>query len=193
MLKKSESAYWILVKPLFEKVDIYTTPENYLASIAALSQPLVNVYAAHFCLSEIHNGGLLQFFWNNTGVLEPEAVEGFKAVGMPKLAALVSETAALLGDTYPRDRDDRWDALVAASGRDDDDMTEIIKEIAKKDGGDKEADRAVDFYRVFVKATEPLGFDELDKKAWELAGTENGGFDQAADQHLRSIGLTEPQ
>ena len=192
-MSKSESAYWVLVKPLLEKVDIYTTPENYLASIAALSQPLVNVYAAHFCLSEIHNGGFLQFFWNNTGVLEPEAVAGFTSVGMPKLAALVNETAALLGDTYPRDRDGRWDALVAASGRSDDDMTGIIKEIAKKDSGDKEADRAVDFYRVFVKATEPLGFDELDRQVWELAGTENGGFDQAADRYVRSTGLAEAE
>jgi len=34
------------------------------------------LYAAHFCLSEVHNGGFLQLFWNSTGIRKwriPEA------------------------------------------------------------------------------------------------------------------------
>jgi len=64
------------------------------------------LYAAHFCLSEVHNGGFLQLFWNSTGVLVPEAIEGYQALGMPKLAATFASAAGVLGSAYPRDREE---------------------------------------------------------------------------------------
>jgi Domain of unknown function (DUF4375) len=62
------------------------------------------LFAAHFCQSEIVNGGFSQFFFNSTGVLAPEAIEGFKAIGQVSVAESVQEACALFGDPYPRDR-----------------------------------------------------------------------------------------
>lgn len=42
-------------------------------------------------------GGFSQFFSNSTGVLAPEAVEGFKAIGKPVVAGSVEQTMSLLG------------------------------------------------------------------------------------------------
>jgi hypothetical protein len=178
-----DAAYWAVVKPMFGKIDTGTSPENYLASIAGLPRSEVGLYAAHVCLAEIFNGGLLQFFWNKAGVLAPEAAEGFVAVGMTQMAALIRGIAAQLGDPYPRDRDDRWDALLVASGRSESDLTRIFEEVSS--GSDSH--EAVNFYRAFLTATEPMGFDKLNEKAWDLAETENGGFAEAANRYVLSF------
>jgi hypothetical protein len=78
-------------------------------------------------LAEVHNGGFLQLFWNNTGVLVPEAIEGLLAIGMLKMASILREAALPLGTPYPRDRDDRWDALLVASNRDSDELEQMFE------------------------------------------------------------------
>lgn len=60
------------------------------------------MFAGHFCQSEVCSGGFEQLFWNPTGVLAPEAVEGFREIGLPQLAALIESAIDLLGPPYPR-------------------------------------------------------------------------------------------
>lgn len=74
-----------------------------------------HLYSAHWCQSEVCNGGLHQFFSNSTGILAPEAVIGFAAMGMPKLAVCVQQAMQFFGDSYPRDYDLRNEALEAYS------------------------------------------------------------------------------
>jgi hypothetical protein len=81
-------SYWDLVNPIFSKIEL-DSPARYFASIAVVPRPVLLLYASHFSLSEIHNGGLLQFFWNSTGIIAPEAAAGFTSIGMPKLAAIL--------------------------------------------------------------------------------------------------------
>jgi hypothetical protein len=177
VMSDSAGAYWKVVEPLFEQVDIYNGGEKYLISIAQMPRPFVLLYAAHFSLSEIYNGGFLQFLRNSTGVLAPEAVEGFDAVGMPQLGAVIRETIVKLGEPYPRDRQDRWDALLVASGLDEGQLNHIFAETD-------------DSYRAFAKATATLLPFELDKRVYSLADTENGGFDLAADRYVESLATT---
>jgi len=127
-------------------------------------------------MAEVHNGGFLQLFWNSTGILVPEAEDGFRVIGMPAMATLVQMAASPLGSPYPRDRDDRWDALLAASGRKPREIEQIFK---KQDN----------LYLAFVDATSTLGLDALDKRFWETAETENGGFQDAATQYANSVHL----
>ncbi|MBK7350623.1 MAG: DUF4375 domain-containing protein [Gemmatimonadetes bacterium] len=77
------------------------------------------MFAAHWCQSEVYNGGLRQFFDNSTGVLAPEAVTGFRAVGMPKTAALLERAMLFFGSSYPRERADRERALAATENDDE--------------------------------------------------------------------------
>jgi hypothetical protein len=165
-------SYWDLVGPIFTKIDI-DSPSGYFASIAVVPRPLLLLYAAHLSLSEIRNGGLLQFFWNSTGLIAPEAADGFTAIGMPKIAALLTTAVNSLGSPYPRDRDDRWDALLVASGRSEQDLKAIFE-------------NEPNLYLAFAEAVKPLGFNPMERDIWALAETESGGFDIAATRYAET-------
>lgn len=169
---KSIESYWELIEPYYLTIDIYNGSQKYTESSAAVPRTVILLHAAHMCQSEIHNGGFLQLFWNNTGVLVPEGGEGFNTIGMPKTASLLQRAAETLGSPFPRERDDRWDALLVASGRNG----RALKKIFKQEEN---------LYIAFAKATSTLPFDDLDKQFWEAVKTENGGFQSAATRYAR--------
>ncbi len=171
MAAKLES-YWEVVEPIWNGISI-DSPEKFLKSLRRVPRPALLLYASHFCLSEVHNGGFLQFFWNSTGVLGPEAAEGFQAIGMERLAGVVSAANVLLGDPYPRDRNDRWDALLVESGHTEQELKQIF-------------DESDNVFLSFRKATALLPFDQLDKQAWDLAAHDAGGFQQAATRYAQN-------
>jgi hypothetical protein len=92
-------------------IEIYEGPEVFLRTLANVEKSVGLLYAAHFAQSEICNGGFWQLFSNSTGVLCPESMRGFEAIGMWQTSALVQEAAAILGDPYPRDRRIRQEKL----------------------------------------------------------------------------------
>ena len=77
------------------------------AQLRQAPRPLVLVYSANRCQSEVCNGGFHQFFFNPSGAIAPEAVEGFLAIGMPETAAIVQEANAFFGKRFPRSRTER--------------------------------------------------------------------------------------
>ena len=166
-------SYWEVIEPLFKMIDTGNDSESFSASILSLSRSSVLLFSAHMALAEVHNGGFLQLFWDETGVLVPEAIEGFTAIGMPTMAAMLQEAAQPLGNQYPRNRDDRWDALLMASGKSSRELKQIFK-------------KAENLYLAFLEASTNLLFDELDKKFWECAKTENGGFQDAATRYAQA-------
>jgi hypothetical protein len=167
-------SYWEVVEPLFSKIEFYMGPEEFADSISSIPRYGLLLFAAHMCLSEVHNGGFLQLLWNSTGILVPEGVEGFTAIGMPRMAALLEQASSTLGTPYPRNRDDRWDALLVASCH----CSMELKKIFKKQEN---------LYLAFGEATRTLAFDPIEKQFWEIAKTENGGFQNAATDYARDF------
>ena len=108
--------YWSVIDPIWEMVSIYGSPELFLHQFSKLSDVQQNLLAAHWCQSEVRNGGFHQFFSNSTGLLAPEAAAGFRAIGLPQCADLVDEGMKLFGDPYPREQEDRSEKLEADSG-----------------------------------------------------------------------------
>jgi len=104
--------YWDLIADAYKKVDIYNGPKAFSRGFQRLPKPVQHLLAAHWCQSEVNNGGFDQFFCNPTGVLAPEAEAGFRAIGLPIVADIVAEAIAAFGLTYPRDREAR-DAILA--------------------------------------------------------------------------------
>jgi hypothetical protein len=170
------NSYWDLIEPYWHVFDIYNGPQDFETSIRSAPRPVVLLYAAYFCQSEVHNGGFLQFFWNNTGILAPEAIEGYGVIEMPTLASLLKEAALKLGLPYPRDRDERWDAMLNASGHNSHELKRMFK-------------KQENLYMAFAKATESLHFDYLEKQFWRAAKAENGGFDHAANRYAQNPSL----
>lgn len=104
---KPGDLYWSLVEFIWDSVSIYDGPEAFLAQFNTAPLGARTLFAAHWCQSEIRNGGLHQFFGNSTGVLAPEAVAAFRSIGMPKVAAIVAEAMLWFGPNYPRNREVR--------------------------------------------------------------------------------------
>ncbi|WP_394847857.1 DMP19 family protein [Pendulispora brunnea] len=98
-------------------VNIYDGPKPFLTDFAKVPPELGHVIAAHWCQSEVNNGGFFQFFSNSTGVLAPEAAAGFAAIGMPRAAEAVRKAMSVLGQSYPRRRWWRKFALARAGKR----------------------------------------------------------------------------
>jgi hypothetical protein len=70
---KAGEAYWALVEPYWDGVDIYEGPGRFLDDFKAVPARSAHLLAAHWCQSEVINGGFDQFFYNSTGVLAPDS------------------------------------------------------------------------------------------------------------------------
>src|SRR5262249_47683808 len=58
-------------------------------------------------------GGHLQFYCNSTGIVWKDALEGFRALDTPELAAILAESAARLGGAPALGQDERGEQLDA--------------------------------------------------------------------------------
>lgn len=109
--------YWEVVDPVWDDVDIYNGGDEFLATFKPVHKSQGLLLAAHWCQSEVCNGGFHQFFLNPTGVLAPEAILGFKLIEMRGAATLALKATSMFGPRYPRDEDARTpmlDRLTAA-------------------------------------------------------------------------------
>jgi hypothetical protein len=97
-------------------VRIYDAPDVFLEQFRALKPEVGHLYAAHWFQSEVCNGGFHQFFFNSTGVLAPEAIAGFRAMGLDEWAESLAQAMERLGAPYPRDRDMRIEVLDRVTG-----------------------------------------------------------------------------
>ena len=103
--------YWEQIEAAFEHVDIYNSEAEFFKGFAPLPTHVQHLLAAHWCQSEINNGGFDQFFFNPTGILAPEAEAGFRAMGLSDVADLLVEALGRFGSRYPRERDERVNAM----------------------------------------------------------------------------------
>lgn len=107
------AAAWRLIEPHWEAVSIYDGPIVFQEGFEKLPEPARHLFAVWWCDSEICNGGFHQFFSNSTGVLAPEALKGFRAIGLQECAELVEAAIDKFHTSYPRDRGVRHAALQA--------------------------------------------------------------------------------
>ena len=127
--------YWDVVGALWNVIDIYEGPEVFLESYNSVPRESGLIFAAHHCQSEVCTGGFEQFFWNPTGVLAPEAVDGFREIGLPQGAAVIEAAMELLGPRYPRDRGERKSRLSQVSAGAFDDLDETFFASVKVESG----------------------------------------------------------
>ena len=105
------TSYWSLVETVWDNISIYDGPEEFLSQYSVSPRVARTLFAAHWCQSEVNNGGFGQFFGNSTGVLAPEALVAYEAIGMPTVASIVREAMKWFGSPYPRERDIREERL----------------------------------------------------------------------------------
>jgi Domain of unknown function (DUF4375) len=130
-----EMGYWSIVEPVWDAINIYDGPEVFAQTFASAPRASGLLFAAHFCQSEICNGGFGQFFGNSTGVLAPEAVEGFREIGQLEVAALIEKAIGLFGSVYPRDRNERETFLTHVSRSSLDALDEMFYSLIDSEAG----------------------------------------------------------
>ena len=108
--------YWSVLEPYWDRIDIYNGPEHFLATYGEAPPVVQTLFAAHWCESEVSNGGLHQFFMNPTGVLAPEAADAFRKIGLQDAAAVLERAMGFFGVPYPRLQQDRVDRLETLTG-----------------------------------------------------------------------------
>lgn len=107
--------YWSLIEPFWLPLNRSWDdgPEAFVRLFGSVPPAIGHLYAAHWCQSEVCNGGLDQFFGNTTGLLAPEALDGFRAMGATIWAAILAEGMEYFGTPYPRNRAKRAEFLRA--------------------------------------------------------------------------------
>lgn len=100
-------SYWEHIEQAFDKTSIYEGGDVFCEGFAQLPTYVGDLLAAHWTLSEVSNGGFRQLFFNSTGVLAPEAAQGFERMGLSEVAELIRQAMAYFGDIYPREEFDR--------------------------------------------------------------------------------------
>ena len=104
---KAPRRYPRIYAPYNKTFNFYEGREKWIESTANAPREAVILYSLHWLHLEVYNGGFWQYFFNSTGTSFPEAVEGFRAIGMPEVALVVENAAAKLGESYPFNVDRR--------------------------------------------------------------------------------------
>jgi hypothetical protein len=111
MVRSAGGDYGALVNQVWDDLVCFDRPDEFSRNFR--SSPVIarTLFAAHWCQSEVCNGGFWQFFWNSTGSLAPEAEEAFRSIGMPRTAGVVSRAMEVFPKPFPRDREQRWQVV----------------------------------------------------------------------------------
>lgn len=96
---------WLLI----HEIDPYAcwTDEGYDASRSELTREIQWLEATTLGISDIDNGGLLQFFENGSGTFAPEMAEWFEQAGLPEAAGTLRKAIAVFGAEFPRSPEKR--------------------------------------------------------------------------------------
>lgn len=105
--------FWPFRDSPSDAISIYEGPEVFLQEFAESEHKSQVAFAAYWLQAEVLNGGLRQFFSNDTGVLAPEAAAACRALGLPLLASKLEQAMSWFGRPYPRRRQQRQAALEA--------------------------------------------------------------------------------
>jgi hypothetical protein len=102
---------WIMERNA-DWVDFYGAYEPAQKQLARLTPGQRALYCCQWLDYELQNGGFHQFFGNSTGMIGPEALEGFKLFGMNEAAIAIQAAFDFAKfDPYPRERKDREQRL----------------------------------------------------------------------------------
>jgi hypothetical protein len=99
--------YWRAILPYTNRIKIHDGPGMFLRQFKELPPAVGHLWAASLCHADVTSGGFEQFFSSPRGLLAPEAVEGFRAMGLADAADVVQQAMDVFPKPYPRDRDRR--------------------------------------------------------------------------------------
>ena len=100
-----------LIDPVWWSVSIYDGLEQYESDLTAFTKEQRLVFAVIWYDSEVNNGGHDQFFFNSTGIVWKDALEGLKAISANERAKNFQEVIDKWDGDIPFDRAERQEKL----------------------------------------------------------------------------------
>ena len=96
-----------IIEPLWWSVSIYDGPEKYESDLNEFSLPQRYVFAIQWYIAEVNNGGHEQFFFNSTGIVWKDALQGFKEIGHKRAEQILQSAIDKIGGNPPLSRETR--------------------------------------------------------------------------------------
>ena len=100
-----------VVEPVFWSVSIYDGEKQYEKDLEAFSLPQRYVFAIEWYMAEVNNGGHDQFYWNSTGIVWEDAMNGFQAIKAQINYEIIKESANMMGGNPSKNWDKRQNQL----------------------------------------------------------------------------------
>jgi Domain of unknown function (DUF4375) len=94
-------------EPYYDQFNFYEGRENWLRSIRGIPEKAIHLFSIHWQHLEIYNGGFWQYFFNSTSESAPEAIAGWRAIGLPEVAEVTVAACARVGSPLPGSKDER--------------------------------------------------------------------------------------
>jgi len=96
-----------IIDPLWWEVRTYEGEKAYNEDLDQFSLPQRYIFAIQCYMAEVNNGGHWQFYYNSSGIVYPDALQGFLEIGHQQAYDILNETIALAGGKIPLDRSRR--------------------------------------------------------------------------------------
>lgn len=119
---------WDICDPMFNMIDCYKGYDKYLKTSERFSLEQRYLCAIHWYFGEVINGGHHQFFYNSTGIVWEDVLNGFKHFGMPKFAANFMKVIDYCGGSISLDREERWNMLESLENKNEEEFFKILDE-----------------------------------------------------------------
>lgn len=107
----SSNDYFRVIEPVWWSVSIYDGEKQYNKDLVKFTKSQRYIFAIEWYLSEVNNGGHDQFYYNSTGIVWEDAMNGFQEIGATENYNIIKESAHMLGGNPNKDREKRQDEL----------------------------------------------------------------------------------
>lgn len=126
-IKKIEDS-WEINEPMWNTISIYKSYEEYIKSAEGFTLEQRFLLAIIWYFAEVNNGGHHQFFYNSTGIVWEDVLNGFKHFGMTEFAANFQKVVDYCGGTISFDRGERWELLEKLEEKNEEEFFKILDE-----------------------------------------------------------------
>lgn len=92
------------IAPLWWRIELRQAPEAYAAALEPYTRRQRLVFAMTWHGAEVGNGGHDQFFWNSTGIVWRDALEGYREAGIADVEAILREAVSRMGGDPPLEK-----------------------------------------------------------------------------------------
>jgi hypothetical protein len=126
-----------IIKHLDISFNFYEGEIIYEENKKRFSKHQVYVFTILWYIHEVNNGGHDQFYFNSTGIVWEDALNGFGEIGLLDICEIIKESANRLGGYPSKDREERWEQMDVCNANFDD-LDDRFYKIEKKIDIDEE-------------------------------------------------------